>query len=244
MIDIKIDKFQGPLSLLLQIIEKEEMDIISVDLSKIADEYLEYIKRSPDILAESMADFLLMAAKLLYIKSRALLPYLLSEEDQEEIDDLKEKIKLYKDFVALSLGLKKIIGQKKFSFSRGPEFSAKRRALLTEEFFPPKKVDQVVLKNAFELILDKIGEYEEEKLKEESMEAVLNIEDKINFIKNAVSEKIKISFSKILKESKTRSELVVSFLAILELLKQRELSFSQDSLFGEIFIEPYKEKNN
>ncbi len=244
MISIKIDKFQGPLSLLLQIIEKEEMDITSVDLSKIADEYLEYIKRSPDILAESMADFLLMAAKLLYIKSKALLPYLLSEEDQEEIDDLKDKLKLYKDFVALSSNIKNIIGQKKFSFSRSLEFSLKRRLLLTDQFFSPKNVDQRVLKKAFDLVLLGLEEGREEKLEEESMESVLSIEDKISFIQKAVSDKIKISFTEILKGSKSRSELVVSFLAVLELLKQRELSFSQDSLFGEIFIEAYNKKDN
>jgi segregation and condensation protein A len=244
MISIKIDKFQGPLFLLLQIIEKEEMDITSIDLSKIADEYLDYIKRSPDILAESMADFLLMAAKLLYIKSKALLPYLLSEEDQEEIDDLKDKLKLYKDFVALSSNIKRIIGQKKFSFSRSSELSLKRRVLITDEFFPPKNVDQRVLKNAFELVLLGLEEGREEKLEEENMKSILSIEDKISFIQKAVSDKIKISFTKILKESKSRSDLVVSFLAVLELLKQRELSFSQDSLFGEIFIEAYDKKDN
>ena len=102
MNDIKIDKFEGPLSLLLKIIEKEELDITSVNLARIADEYLEYIKKSSNILPESMADFLLMATKLLYIKSKALLPYLFTDEDQEELEDLEEKLKMYKDFVDLS----------------------------------------------------------------------------------------------------------------------------------------------
>ena len=73
MIDIKIDQFQGPLSLLLRIIEKEELDITSVSLAKIADEYLEYIQNSQEILPERMADFLLMASKLIYLKSKALI---------------------------------------------------------------------------------------------------------------------------------------------------------------------------
>ena len=132
MNEIKIDKFQGPLSLLLKIIEKEELDITSINLAKIADEYLTYIKNSADILPESMADFLLMATKLLYIKSKALLPFLFSEDDQAEVEDLEEKLKMYKDFVDLSIKVQKIIGKKKFSFFR--IFRKRPRALYYSRF--------------------------------------------------------------------------------------------------------------
>jgi len=83
MIDIKIDKFRGPLGLLLQIIENEELDITEVSLARIADQYVKYIRSSNDIDPDKMADFLVLAAKLLLIKSKALLPYLYPEEEEE-----------------------------------------------------------------------------------------------------------------------------------------------------------------
>ena len=238
MIDIKIDKFQGPLSLLLKIIEKEELDITQVNLAKIADEYLEYIKNSPEIAPESMADFLLMAAKLLYIKSRALLPYLLSEEEQEELDDLEGKLKMYKDFVVLSSEIQKMIGRKKFSFFRTVPKTGRRYSFLEKAFFPPKNIKIENLFQEFKRILDGI-EFLEEKLDEKTIISEVNIEERIVFIRGLVSRKIKINFTRFLKESKTKVEIIVSFLAILELVKQKELTFNQGDLFSDIFLEPY-----
>ncbi len=238
MIDVKLDKFQGPLSLLLQIIEKEEMDITSVNLTKIADEYLEYIKNSPDILPESMADFLLMAARLLYIKSRALLPYLLSEDD-DDIDDLSNKLKMYKEFVDLSHVLQAIIGKKKFSFFRDLPKNKKSWAFASDSFFAPKNVDSNVLHSEFKNLLEKVNVLEE-KLDERLIIPEISIEDRIVYIKQIVSQKIRISFTKIINEAKSRTEVVVNFLAVLELSKQREIDFVQDELFGEIFLQEFK----
>lgn len=240
MMNVNIDKFQGPLSLLLQIIEKEELDITSVNLAKIADEYLEYVKSCQNILPEAMADFLLMAAKLLYIKSRALLPYLFNEEDQAELDDLEGKLKMYKDFVDLSSKIQKIIGRKKFSFFRENPRKG-RRIIFAEKFFsPPQNVNLVILQKEFYKILEQVIS-EDESLEQSTIISEVSIEERIFFIKNAVAQKIKISFTKIIQEARSRTEVIVNFLAILELAKQRELFFSQDDLFGEIFLEPYQE---
>jgi len=243
MIDIKIDKFQGPLSLLLQIIEKEELDITSVNLAKIADEYLEYIKKSSNILPESMADFLLLAAKLLYIKSKALLPYLFTEEDQEEIEDLESKLKMYKDFVDLSFKIQKIIGRKKFSFFRELPKNNRRFNLLVETFFPPKNVVAETLKDQFQKILDKVDVLEEN-LEKKTIISEISIEERILYIKNTIITRVKLNFTKILKEAKSKTEIIVNFLAVLELAKQREIVFDQTDLFGEIFVEKYRELDN
>ncbi|MFA5643909.1 MAG: segregation/condensation protein A [Patescibacteria group bacterium] len=240
MMTINIDKFSGPLSLLLQIIEKEELDITSVNLAKIADEYLEYIKKSEEIRPEAMADFLLMAAKLLYIKSKALLPYLFSEEDQAELDDLAGKLKMYKDFVHLSQKVNKIIGRKRFSFFRSLPKSGRRLNILSDCFFPPKNVSTDVLWTEFKKVLENINFLEEELEKKTILDEV-KIEDRIVFIKNIISQKIKINFSNILREAVSRTEIIVNFLAILELVKQKEIIFTQDDLFGEIFLESYQE---
>lgn len=242
MIDVKIDKFQGPLSLLLHIIEREELDITTLSLAKIADEYLEYIKNCKEILPESMADFLLMAAKLLYIKSKALLPYLISEEDQKEIDDLESKLKMYKEFVGLSAKIQKIIGRKKFSFSRPINKNSRRLILGDDEFFAPKNTSASILQQSFQKVLDKL-EALEEKLEEKTIISEVSIEERISFIKNTISQKIKLNFSKILREAKTRTEIIVNFLAVLELAKQKEIIFKQDDLFGEILVEAFSELN-
>ncbi|PKM91279.1 hypothetical protein CVU82_01620 [Candidatus Falkowbacteria bacterium HGW-Falkowbacteria-1] len=242
MIDIKLDKFQGPLSLLLRIIEKEELDITSINLAKIANEYLDYIKNSENILPERMADFLLMASKLLYIKSKALLPYLFNEEDEGEIEDLEKQLKMYKEFVDLSHKIQKIIGKKRFSFSRILNKNNRRFSFLGDYFFPPKNIKQDDLKNSFLKILDRI-EKEDEKLEEETIKAEVSIEERISFIKNLINQKIKINFTRILKEAKSKTEIIVNFLAVLELSKQRQLIFQQSELFSDIYLESDREEN-
>ena len=86
---IKIEKFEGPLSLLLKMIEQEELDITEINLAGIADQYIEYIKNNNNISPDNMADFLVIAAKLLFIKSKALLPYIYAEEE-EDLEDLEK----------------------------------------------------------------------------------------------------------------------------------------------------------
>lgn len=239
MIDIKIDQFQGPLSLLLRIIEKEELDITSVSLAKIANEYLLYIQNSSDILPERMADFLLMASKLIYLKSKALLPYLLSPEDEEEMEGLEKQLKMYKDFIDLSAKVQKIIGKKKFSFSRIINKNNRRFSFLGDYFFPPKNTKAENLRQSFLKILEK--NKKEEELEKKVLKIEMSIDERIIFIKDLVREKIKINFTKMLKTAKSKTEIIVNFLAVLELTKQRELVFTQSTLFSEIYIEENKE---
>jgi len=101
MRDVSVEQFSGPFGLLLSLIESEKMDITEISLAKIADEYVTYIRGAQDIDPEELADFLVVAAKLLFIKSKALLPYLYSGEEDEEIDDLERQLKMYKEFIGL-----------------------------------------------------------------------------------------------------------------------------------------------
>lgn len=137
MIDIKIEKFQGPLNLLLQLIEKEEMDIAEVSLAKIADQYIEYIKITDKISPDDMADFLVVAARLLLIKSKALLPYLCAGEEEEEIKELENQLKMYKEFLEAAKGVDFLLGKKKFMFGR--EFNRKLILNNLNFFSPPRK---------------------------------------------------------------------------------------------------------
>lgn len=239
MLEVSNEKFSGPLGLLLSLIEKEEMDITEISLAKIADDYINYIRINQDIEPEEMADFLVIAAKLLFIKSKALLPYLYNKEDQEEVDDLESQLKMYKEFIDASLRVKDILLLAKRLYlaplNKGFRLQAKGPV-----FSPPARLTTNVLKDKFTAILlnleTELAKKDREKLKVESLEPKISIEEKIFSIRQMLSEKIKINFSRLLSEAKNKTEVIVSFLAVLELAKQKELYFEQGELFSEITI--------
>ncbi|MDD5071629.1 MAG: segregation/condensation protein A [Patescibacteria group bacterium] len=236
MMDFKTEKFEGPLGLLLQLIEREELDITEVSLAKIADQYIDYIKKSGVINPDEIADFLVIAAKLLYIKSRALLPYLYTEED-EEVEELEQQLRMYKEFLEAMKVIEAMVGKKKFMFAR--EFDKKSVLANLKIFSPPAKLSKDDLAASLKDLISQVKP-EEEVLEEEKLTRKINIEDKILAIQKTLLEKIRINFSKILEKAGSKTEIIVSFLAVLELIKQRDIMVEQESLFGEITIN----KNN
>jgi segregation and condensation protein A len=231
MINVQQEKFTGPLGLLLELIEREELDITEISLAKIADQYIDYIKNYGRSHPGEMADFLVVAAKLLLIKSRALLPYLCPEEEKE-IEELEMQLKMYKEFLEAAKKISKILGRKKFMFAR--EFN--RQAILSGAnlFYPPQKLKAGDLAAVFSDLLVRIRPVRE--LEEETLEHKITIEEKIMAIQNMLLNRIKMSFSNVMAEAKSKTEIIVSFLAMLELIKQREVMVSQESLFDEILI--------
>lgn len=228
---IKVNKFEGPLNLLLKMIEQEEMDITEVSLLKIADQYIDYIKNSNDITPDNIADFLVIASKLLLIKSKALLPYLTPEEE-EEIEEFQEQLKMYQEFLKATKGIEALVGKKKFMFAR--EFDRKAILASNKSFSPPNKVDMVEWPNIFAEVVNRIQPLAE--LEETSIQDNISIEDRIDYIKSQLTNKLKFVFSNVIKQAKDRTEIIVSFLAILELMKQRDITIEQGELFGEIEI--------
>ncbi len=234
MITIKIEKFQGPLSLLLQLIEKQEMDITEISLAKIADQYVDYIKSLDKINPDDMADFLVVAARLLLIKSRALLPYLYPEEEQE-IEEFEQQLRMYKEFLEAMKKIEAKLKKKKFMFAR--EFNRKAVLSLAQGislFSPPKRLTIKDMVTVFQGLIKNLEP--EQKLEEERLEHKINIEDKILTIQKMLISRIKMSFNKLLNNTKSKTEVIVSFLAMLELIKQREVVVMQKELFGEIMI--------
>lgn len=235
MLEVTTEKFSGPLGLLLSLIESEEMDITEVNLAKIADEYVNYIRSGININPEEMADFLVVAAKLLYIKSKALLPYLYTSEEDEEINDLEKQLRMYKEFVNASQKIKEIISAKNFLFLP-PLSKSRRQQFELPVFSAPNNLDSERLKMIFSRLLEKLVKEQAEVLPERILEPKINIEDKISLIKKLLLDKIKVNFSRLLESAGTKTEVIVSFLALLELAKQRELFFEQAELFSDIHI--------
>lgn len=233
MLDFKIDNFKGPIGLLLELIKKEKMDIVEISLSKIADQYLEYIKNSNNSKPEEMADFLVVAVKLLLIKSKVLLPCSCQEEVEEDMKELEEQLKMYKEFVDASEIIEKIIAKKKFMFAR--KFKNKIVLKNPDLFFPPKKLKKEHLHLVFLEIVQQIRPINEI-LEEKILDHKISVEDKIIYIQNLLINKINFNFNQILQKENSKIEIIVSFLAILELVKQRDAFVRQEGLFQEILV--------
>jgi len=217
---IKTEKFEGPLDLLLELIEKEKMNINEFSLAHVTDQYLEHIKNDKTIHLENLADFLSVASKLILIKSRTLLPLLeFSEEEEEEIKDLAQQLAEYKKFKEASLKLGQIAEKKKISYSR-EIFSGVKAT-----FYPPENFNVYDFKKHFQVILEEIPVVE--KLEQEFVAEVVTLEQKIDDLQNFLRQKIETSFVELTASAENKVDVIVSFLAILEMVKQRIVDVEQ-----------------
>ena len=224
---VKTDKFEGPLDLLLELIEKEELNITEFSLAHVADQYLEHIKANADIRIENLAEFLSVAAKLILIKSRALLPILqFTEEEEAEIKDLARQLEEYKKFKEASLRLGKMAESGKIIYSR-QGFSG-----VQSFFYPPEDMNVYDFRKYFQLVLNEIPIIE--KLEEEIVREVVTLEEKINDLQNFLRQKVETSFSEIASQATDKIDVIISFLAMLEMVKQRIVEVDQKELFQEI----------
>ena len=227
MYEIKLEKFEGPLDLLLKLIEREELDITDVALAKITDQYVDHLEKLPEIPVEELSDFLVVAAKLLYIKSRMLLPLLHWDQEEEE-GDLEQRLRMYKEYVEAAKKVQAMLGKRRHTFVR------EKPPLAAIGFVPPR-----------DLTTEKMAELFREALKrlipvvkppEGVIEKTVSIHEKIRHIQDILGRHERISFRQVLEKAETRGEIIVCFLALLELIKQRHLGAVQGEHFGEIHL--------
>jgi segregation and condensation protein A len=227
MYKVSLENFEGPLDLLLQLIEKEELDITQISLAKVTDTFLSYLEKIEEIKPDELADFLVVAAKLLLIKSSLLLPSMISSE--EEVTDLVDQLKIYREFLLASKNIQKMINRKNFSYSR-EKFPS---GLVQRNFRLTTKITTSMLKNIFENILQVI--ISQIKLAQSKIEKVISLKEKIADLINFLNKFAEVKFSQIVTKS-TKAEIVVTFLAILELVKEKTITIYQDGLFEDITI--------
>lgn len=234
---VKIEQFEGPLDLLLQLTQDQKLDITRVSLAKIADEFLEYVNKSEGITLAHLADFLSVASKLILIKSKALLPLLeFTEEEEEEIKDLEQQLAQYKKFKDIAPEIAGLIETPNFGFTR-EGFSG-----LGVVFYPPENLTADDLAKVFSKVLGEIPVME--KLEEEMVREILTLEDKIMHLQEHLRNKVETSFSELVADAKDKVEIVVSFLAMLEMVKQKIIHIEQNELFGEISMKHHKDKKS
>lgn len=226
MYKVKVEKFEGPLDLLLELIEGEKLDITDISLSTITDKYLNEVSHlDPKIY--DVAEFMLVAARLIYLKSKALLPTLANEEEEEEIEELKTKLEIYKKYREAAQEFGNILSKNQRSYT------AKKPHLNVRGFVPPKGVAADDLWRVFsKLLKDMPVELKREEVELPSEK--ITVEEKIADLKESFAVKPKQKFSAIISQTKSKLEAIVTFLAILELVKCKKLRVTQSANFKEI----------
>lgn len=229
MYQIKIEKFQGPLDVLLQLIEQERLNITEVSLAQVTDQYISYLQSATDLNPDEVADFLVVASKLLLIKSRVLLPMLQLGGDEEE-RDLERQLRIYKEFLEASKTINKLWNSEKVLYGREKSLVIKAEVQFTE----PRGVTANVLWEVWQQVLKKLEPII--KLPQMTMVKAISINQKIQDLKMKILAKAHLNWYNFIAEAKDKTEIVVSFLALLELVKQREIIVKQAELFQDITI--------
>ena len=229
---IKTDVFEGPLETLLSLIEKRKLFINDISLSQVADDYISYVKNLENYPIADSAHFILIASTLVLIKSKSLLPNLsLSEEEQQSIEDLEKRLSEYQKYKALSIHLRERFDIH-VSYLRLP---SKEKKIV---FSPDKQTNP---SNIFEIIkLVILNMPKKEIVPKAIVQKVISLEETIENLTNRINQSLKMSFkdfSGIGKKDKV--EVIVSFLAMLELVKQGIIQVRQDRDFQDIEMESH-----
>ncbi|HEX5430208.1 MAG TPA: segregation/condensation protein A [Patescibacteria group bacterium] len=228
-IKLEQHQFEGPLDLLLQLIEDQQMDITALALSEVTEQFLNYVRSLQEKNPTNLADFLIIAAKLLVIKSKALLPNLdLGADEEEAAFDLTAQLLTYKKFREVAKFLKNLEARRKQSWSRETEFTDR------VTFLPDPEVTVDVLAGTLGKLATELKEIV--KLPEKVLEKVVSITEKINHIQALIGQKVETRLSELLKDASGKTDVIVTFLALLELTKQRILSLDQEEKFADIII--------
>ena len=227
---VQLPFFEGPLDLLYHLIKKNEIDIYDIPIAFIAERYLEYIEMLKVLNLDSIGDFLLMAATLMHIKSKMLLPPA-PEEKEEDVDPREELVKRlveYKKFKEAAGAL----GKREHYYSELFEREAKVEGLEKEEILLEVSIFDLI--SAFRDITSRI---EEKDFHEVTMKR-MTITDKISQIMEKLNSQNSLTLQQLFSEMTSKAEMIVTFLAVLELIRLRLIKVVQRSPFATIEIYP------
>lgn len=241
--EIKLDVFEGPFDLLYHLIEKNEIDIYNIPIAKITVQYIDYINKMQVLDMELASEFILMAATLIEIKSKMMLPNKKSEQLEFDINgldprrDLVMKLLEYKKYKNVSDHLQSrqdIFGKLHFKPQEQLEEYIDFANVEKEEL----SLDESLLINAVKRVIAKASRIDGKRKKffKELKRDTYTVEQKVDRIKTTLEGKKSILFSSLFEDELTRLEIVVTFLALLELLKLKEISIAQENNFDDISI--------
>jgi len=223
---IVLDQFQGPLALLLELIEKDKLDISKISLALVADQYAAHIERQKNIFAEDLIGFLDIASRLLILKLRLILPYLSLKEEEDDSHVLENQLKLYQEYYLASKKIEKIINNNQAVYSNLRRFK-------NSKFTAPKSLNLLFIRSFFEEFLKAREPF---KFPSGILRRVVSIGEKIKLLQKMLLQNNKLYFQKIITENSHKLDIILSFIALLELVKRSGARVCQESLFGEIEI--------
>lgn len=241
-LEVKLQAFEGPLDLLLHLIDKNKVNIYDIPIVEITDQYMEYVKAMDKQDLNIVSEFLVMAATLLDIKSKMLLPKEVNEDEEEEDprQELVEKLLEYKMYKYMSYELKDKHQDAGNSICKPPTIPEE-----VKKYEPPvdleKLLDGLSLNKLEQIFKDVIKRQEDKidpirsKFSKIEKEEV-SLEDKIDYILNYAIEHNNFSFRKLLEKQKSKTQIIVTFLAVLELMKMGKINIVQRYIFDDIDI--------
>jgi len=229
--EVKLERFEGPLDLLLHLIQRDEIDIYDIPLARITQQYLTYIELMRLLDLDVAGEFLVMAATLMRIKAKMLLPTPPPGEEEEidPRDELVQRLLEYRQFKEASSTLKTREEHRRLEYERG--------MVPGDEEAGPLPLAPATLFHLLDALNRVLARLPAKTVMELEGEAY-DIEEKIERIHNRVRVAGKLSFETLLGECRSRLEMIVTFLALLELLKLNLLNAIQDGNFGEIVLAP------
>ena len=248
-IPVKLEAFEGPLDLLLHLIEKNKIDIYDIPIVEITNQYMDYIRQMQREDLNVMSEFLVMAATLLDIKCRMLLPKEVTEDGEEEDprQELVEQLLQYKMYKYMAEELKERQTDSDMVLYRSPDVPEE-----VMEYVEPVDLDKLLdglslsrLSAVFREVMkrqnDKIDPVRSRFGKIEKEEVSLS--ERLDYIHDYLRNHRVFSFRQMLENQKSRMQIVVTFLAVLEMMKLGEIHVKQEETFGEIMIERTEDRN-
>lgn len=225
---VQSERYSGPLESLLDLIEARKMPVSEVSLIQVTDAYLSYIEQLPELPLGETAQFILVASTLLVIKSRSLLPTLdLTEEEKESVEELERRLKRLKMFRDAARLLRSVWGTSPLLLAhRAPE---------KPPVFSPAETSIPKLHAALQRVIATIPK--PERRAETSVAPVLALEDVIVRLRTRLTSTFRTRFSDVVKNASDKGEVIVYFLAMLELVRNGSASVTQNKLFEDITIE-------
>ncbi len=235
---IKMENFEGPLDLLCHLVEKNKMNICDIKINEITNQYLDYLQMMQEMNLEVTSEFIIMASKLIYLKSKTLLPL---EEDEEEEIDLVQLLTEYKKYKESTKDLKERLEEYGKKFYRQPEKIELPKGKLEKTYSP------TYIPDIYATIINR--EIEKKNKNADNIEKIavnekVTIRSKIKEILRQLWKKPTFVFNKIFNtKEQTRTEIVTAFLGLLELSKMNKVKITQNTIFGDINVTRIKREN-
>lgn len=237
---IKMENFEGPLDLLCHLVEKNKMDICDIKINEITNQYLEYLQLMQEMNLDITSEFIIMASKLIYLKSKSLLPSL--EEDEEEEIDLVQMLIEYKKYKENTTLLKQKLEECGGKFYKLPEKVELPKGKIEKQY------DSYIIPEIYSGFVRRENEKRNinaDNLDKLAVNEKVTIRSKIKEILKFLLKAPTFIFNKVFNtKQKSKVEIVTAFLGLLELSKSSRIKISQNSLFGDISVTKIKKDRN